>query len=76
LGIGTSSPSAPLHVNGGSSTGFATVKHLELGFTANRGLTVSTSQVVAVDDLVTFDSPTATYGQMAFLKLLAQNASK
>jgi hypothetical protein len=66
LGIGTSSPSAPLHVNGGSSTGFATVKHLELGFTANRGLTVSTSQVVAVDDLVTFDSPTATYGQMAF----------
>ena len=66
VGIGTSSPSAPLHVTGGSSTGFATVKHLELGFTANRGLTVSTSQVVAVDDLVTFDSPTATYGQMAF----------
>ena len=66
LGIGVTGPSAPLHVTGGSSTGFATVKHLELGFTANRGLTVSTSQVVAVDDLVTFDSPTATYGQMAF----------
>jgi hypothetical protein len=66
VGIGTSSPSAPLHVNGGSSGGFATVKHLELGYTASRGLTISTSQVVAVDDLVTFDAPTATYGQMAF----------
>ena len=66
VGIGTTSPSAPLHVNGGSSGGFATVKHLELGYTASRGLTISTSQVVAVDDLVTFDAPTATYGQMAF----------
>jgi len=66
VGIGTTSPDAPLHVNGGSSTGFATVKHLELGFTSGRGLTISTSQVVAVDDLVTFDAPTATYGQMAF----------
>ncbi len=66
VGIGTTSPQAPLHVNGGSSTGFATVKHLELGFTSGRGFTVSTSQVVAVDDLVTFDAPTATYGQMAF----------
>ena len=66
VGIGTDSPSAPLHVNGGSSTGFATVKHLELGNTLGRGLTVSTSQVVAVDDLVTFDAPTSTYGQMAF----------
>ena len=66
MGIGTTNPAAPLHVNGGSSTGFATVKHLELGFTSGRGLTVSTSQVVAIDDLVTFDAPTTTYGQMAF----------
>ena len=66
VGIGTTNPLARLHVNGGSSTGFATVKHLELGFTSGRGLTISTSQVVAVDDLVTFDAPTATYGQMAF----------
>jgi len=66
VGIGTTTPAAPLHVNGGSSTGFATVKHLELGFTSGRGLTVSTSQVVAIDDLVTFDAPTTTYGQMAF----------